>query len=77
MLSPFLEAAMTALSFELDNSNDGFELDSNHTKSKKEALFNEILQNLPEENSTSNLFVGWNQASNTLEFEFDELLNLQ
>ena len=36
-----------------------------------------IIQNVPAENSTTNLFSRWSQASDDLEFEFDDMLNLQ
>ena len=38
-----------------------------------------IIQNVPAENSTSNLFTPWSQASNDLQFEFDNLrrMNLE
>ena len=44
---------------------------------ESKALLDRIIQNLPAENSTSNLFSHWNQASGDLEFEFDDLLNLK
>ena len=56
-----------ALSFELENQGS--------TESERKALFNEVLQNLPE-NSTSNFYSN-QQALDTLGMEFDQLLNLQ
>ena len=48
-----------------------FELDEG------EASVDKIIQSVPAENSTPNLFSRWSQASNDLEFEFDQILNLQ
>ena len=65
-LSPFLEAVAKALSFDLEKPDR-----------RREDLFDEILRDLPVENSTSNLFTGLTQASDTLKLEFDKLLNLK
>ena len=46
-------------------------------ENEKNALFAEVLQNLPAENSTSNFSINLGQPLDTLEFEFDQLLNLQ
>ena len=44
---------------------------------QKEILFNEILANVPAENSTTNLFESWTEASDPLQYEFDQLLSLE
>ena len=68
-LTPFLEAVTKALSFELEVENPKME--------QKKAVFEEILQKLPSENSASNFFTNLSQTSNTLQLEFDQLLNLR
>ena len=49
------------------------ELDSYQIK----AIMNEIIRNVPAENSIPNLFSHWRLASDDLELEFDEMMNLQ
>ena len=46
---------------------------------QKEALFDEIIQNLPTENSTLNFFTNLSQAADTLQDELNQLkrINLQ
>ena len=71
-LSPFLKAVSKALSAELE---DGY-----LKPGQRKALFDEILENVPVENSTS--FASWARAlksevRNILDFEFDQLLDLQ
>ena len=66
-LTPFLKAVSKALSAELKDFKS----------EQKEYLFDVILQNLPAKNSTPNFCTNLRQASDTLEFEFDQLLNLQ
>ena len=68
-MTPFLKAVARALSVELDEEYLQTE--------QKNAVFDEIVQNVPAEYSTSNLFSRWNQASDDLEFEFDHMLNLE
>ena len=70
-LTPFLKAVTKALSFELENGH------IERYGRSDEYLFNEILQNLPAENSTHNFFANWNQGSDTLQLEFVQLLNLR
>ena len=65
LLTPFLKAVMAALVFEFFRHDESA------------ALFDKIIQNVPAENSTSNLLSHWIQASDDLEFEFDGLLDLQ
>ena len=67
-LTPFLNGVTKALSIELEQ--DYLSLD------QKTAVFNEIVQNVPAEDSTSNLFTDLSHASETLPNEFDKL-NLQ
>lgn len=64
-LTPFLKAVMEALEVKLIDTNESG------------ALLDKIIQNVPAENSTQNFFFHRIQASNDLEFEFDEMLNLQ
>ena len=59
-----------ALSYELENK------DNSSTLKETQALMNEILQNLPAENSTSNFVVNWIQ-DDTVDLEFVQLLNLR
>ena len=61
----------------VEEALDPKELDVERAGDENEALLDEIIRNLPAENSTSNLFSHWNQASGDLEFEFDDLLNLK
>ena len=68
-LTPFLKAVMIALFSELKNPS--------LTRDRKQALFDSILQSVPTGRSASNLVARRSQASDTLELEFDELLNLQ
>ena len=73
-LSPFLKAVSKALSAELE---DGY-----LKPGQRKALFDEILENVPVENSSSNSFASWARAlksevRNILDFEFDQLLDLQ
>ena len=65
-LTPFLKALTKALSIELEE---------NVEYERKEALFDEVLRNVQDENSTSNIFQG--HPSDILQREFDELLDLQ
>ena len=69
-LTPFLKVVARALSYELENGTDT-------THSEKSDLLNEILENLPTENSTSNFFVKRSQAFDTLHLEFVQLLNIR
>ena len=67
-LSQFLKAVMKALSIELEVAiNEGY------MSAQKEAVYNEVLQNLPLENSTYNFRTNLSQASDFLQFEFDQL----
>ena len=61
-LTPFLKVVSKALSSELETQTISF--------NRRKALFAEIVQHLPAENST-------NQDSYTLQLEFVQLLNLQ
>ena len=70
-LSPFLKTMSKALSYELENGDDEIQ------QLQIEALYNEILRNLPAESSTSNYFAGLSQASDTLQLEFVKLLDLE
>ena len=63
LLTDFLKAVMEALEVKKLYSNM--------------ASLEKIIQNLPPENSTSNFFSRWSQASDDLEFEFDQILNFQ
>ena len=65
MLSPFLEVVMEALEAKYISKDDS------------KILLEKIIENIPAEDSTSNLFSHWNQASNDQELEFDNLLDLQ
>ena len=69
-MTPFLKAVTKALSFELEE---------NYAEYGKKALFDEILQNLPAENSTTNISTNFSQVPNTLQDEFDQLkrINIQ
>ena len=68
-LTPFLKTVTKVLSIELEREYVD--------KDDKNALFAEVLQNLPAENSTSNFSINAGQLLDTLEFEFDQLLNLR
>ena len=68
-LTPFLKAVMKALSCELEIEASDFE-----TAGK---IIDEIIQNVPAENSTLNFCTNLSQASGTLQLEFDHLLNLK
>ena len=70
-LTPFLKAVAKALSIELEQEVP--------TVFEKKALFDEIIQNLPAENSASNFCANLTRASDTLQEEFDQLkrMNLQ
>ena len=64
-LTPFLKAVIRALSLDLEvNGASG---------DQRKAVFDEILQNLPAGNSTSNFCTNFSQASDTLNLEFDGL----
>ena len=53
------------------------ELEENYIRfGQKEAVYDEILQNLPEK-STSNFCSNFSQASGTLQSEFNQLLDLK
>ena len=67
-LTPFLKAVTKALSSEVEHEED-------FKEEKREALFNEILQNIPAENSSSNFYTYLSRASDTLKLEFDQLLD--
>ena len=64
-LTPFLKAVIRALSRDLEENGT--------SRDQKKAVFDEILQNLPAENSTSNFSANFSQASDTLKLEFDGL----
>ena len=68
-LTPFLKSVTKALSYELEFIIFGTE--------QTKAVFDEILDKLPAENSATSFCTNLNQTSNTLQFEFDQLLNLQ
>ena len=68
-LSPFLKAVRKALSIELE-VNQGF------MSAQKEAVFKEIFENLPAENSTCNFRTNLSRASETLQIEFDKLCKM-
>ena len=67
-LTPFLKAVVKALCLELEG---------NYEIEQYEAVFDEILQNLPAENSTSSFCSNLSQASDTLQLEFDNLKKMQ
>ena len=71
MLTPFLKAMTRALSIELEK---GY-----LEKEERKAIFDEIMRNLPTENSTSNFSANLSRASGTLHDEFDQLrrMNIQ
>ena len=62
-LTPFLKAVTRALSIELEGSG---------TYTDRKDVFDEIIQNLPAENSTSNFCTSLSLASDTLQDEFDQ-----
>ena len=70
MLTPFLKAVSKALSHVPEGRNSILE---------NKVIFNEILQNLPAENSTSNFCTNLTHASDILQNEFDQLrrINIQ
>ena len=68
-LTPFLKAVVKALCFELEENY--------HQTERYEAIVDEILQNLPAENSTSSFCSNLSQASDTLRLEFDNLKKMQ
>ena len=70
-LTPFLKAVTRALTIELEESYP--------LENEKKDIFNEILQNLPAENSTTNISTNFSQVPNTLQDEFDQLkrINIQ
>ena len=74
-LTPFLKAVTKALSLEQEAYNVDFET----LNRQKEAVVDEILQNLPSMNSTSNICTNISQALITLELELVQLkrMNLQ
>ena len=47
----------------------------NLTDDKSKALLDKIIQNLSAENSASSIFTPWTQASDDLEFQFDDMLD--
>ena len=67
-LTPFLETAMEALELALELEWKGGE---------SKTLLEKLIQNAPAENSTSNLFTHWGQAIDDLEFQLDDMLNLE
>ena len=69
MLTPFMKAVMKALSIELEEGTLSNE--------KKQIVYNDILQNLPADYSTSNFGAHLSSASDTLRDEFDLLIDLQ
>ena len=68
-LTPFLQAVASALAYELETASLDFE-----TKALTELIFNEILQNLPAENSSATFGPSWLRASGALHYEFDHFL---
>ena len=68
-LTPFLKAVSKGLSVELENGNLGLD--------DKMSMFEEILLNVPTENSASNSSAPSSQTADTLHLEFDNLLGLQ
>ena len=68
-LTPFLKAVVKALCFELEEND--------HRVGQNEPFVDEILQNLPAENSTSSFCSNLSQASDTLQLEFDNLKKMQ
>ena len=72
-LTPFLKAVVKAVCFELEENYDGVE----EYVDGVELIVDEILQNLPAENSTSSFCANLSQASDTLQFEFDNLKKMQ
>ena len=65
-LTPFLKAVTKALSLE----QEPYDFD------QKEAVVDEILQNLPSINSTSNICTNFSQALITLKLELDQLMGM-
>ena len=72
-LTPFLKAVTKGLSYELVNED----LDNNSKKKGKKSIFDEILRNVPTEDSASNFNFPSAHPSNTLHNEFDNLLALE
>ena len=64
-LTPFLKAVVNALSAELEV---GFE------REMKEPILNEVIQNIPPENSTSIAINNFANTMDTLQVEFDGIL---
>ena len=46
-------------------------------KNKSKALLDNVIQNVPAENLASTIFSYWTQASDDLEFQFNDMLNLK
>ena len=79
-LTPFLKTVSKGLSFELENSFlDGHYGKIHYEKMKagKKSIFDEILQNVPAENTVTNCGTISTVTLNTLNKEFDKLLDLQ
>ena len=74
-LTPFHKAVSKALSFELEEEYDVV----NYDYEKKEVIFNDIMRNLPSQNSATNFPTISNQILDTLELELDQLkaINIQ
>ena len=74
-MTPFLKAVTRALSYELEEGH--IDIEKRNLDSKQKAvIFNEILQNLPTENSASNFCASLNLAADTLKDGFDQLKRL-
>ena len=68
-LTPFLKAVINALSVELE---------LNYVKDlMRKSIINQIIQNLPAENSASTTINFFSQTVDTLHDEFDGLLNIK
>ena len=73
VLSPFLKSVTKALSFELENN----ELDKDVKVQRVRAIFDDLYQNVPTEESNSISYQNSTPATNTLHKEFGRLLNLK
>ena len=76
-LTPFLKSIEKALSFELENDFVDVTGNWDLMEKMKESIINEILSNIPTQNSTSNSVIPSTQSPDTLKMEFDRLLTLQ
>ena len=72
-LSPFLKAVSKALSNELED----FGIMRLGDDDKTESIINEIVDNIPDENSTSSFVLPSIQNSDTVCLEFNRLLNIR